>query len=348
LAYHSISPGAKIAPALFETHIKALAASGLPSLLPHELSESRRGFMLTFDDGYADLWTHGFALLKKYNIKALVFVIPSKIGNGAPRPIGQRAFQGSVNQALRESAKAGRAHPGFLRWSELEAMEASGLVNAQSHSYFHRMGWISDGIIGFHLPPHRPAHWSLAQATGGDERPGIPVYKRGSALGHRLYFDDPGLRDHLAEWHAKHCQAGDPHSPRAALTMRKLHEVSDDYRAKYPDRGRWEENEEREKRSIEDIRLARRNLEERLGGRRDELCLPWGHYDRATLSIAAKAGIKRIYTLDKGANPAEDIGFAVSRFEPRSRGKLWLRTRLWIYRSVLRAKAYAWISGRTA
>ncbi|MEW6489751.1 MAG: hypothetical protein AB1578_17820, partial [Thermodesulfobacteriota bacterium] len=56
--------------------------------------------------------------------------------------------------------------------------------------------------------------------------------------------------------------------------------------------------------------------------------------------------IRRVYTLDRGPNPAGRIGFLVNRFEPRARGSLWLRLRLWLYRSTIRADLYARASGR--
>jgi peptidoglycan/xylan/chitin deacetylase (PgdA/CDA1 family) len=346
LTYHSIAPGAKIDPALLEIHLKVLADSGLPSLLPNQLADSSNGFLLTFDDGFADLWTHAYPLLEKYSIKAVVFVIPSRVGRGPVRPQSARAFGGSADMAHREASAGSGGHPAFLRWSELTAMEKSGLINVQSHSYYHRMGWIGDQITGFHLPPNNPAHWSLGQATSGDERPGIPIYRRGSALGHRLYYDDLGLRDFLATWLAKNSLKVPADPKQLAALRRRLFELTSSYRNKYPRMDRWETDAEREDRTMEDILKARRAIEERLGGDRDELCLPWGQYDTATLEVARKAGIRRIYTLDRGSNSAGRLGFTIRRFEPRPRGKMWLKNRLWIYRCAVRAELYRLLSRR--
>lgn len=327
LAYHSVAPGERLGAALFERHLAALAASGLPSLSPAELGRAARGFLLTFDDGFADLWTHGLPLLARYGVKAAVFAIPSRAGEGPPRPQGEVAWEGPPARAHREASLAPGPHPAFLRWSELEALEASGLVTVQSHSWSHRMGWVGDEIVGFH---RGRSHWSLAQCTGGDERVGIPLYLRGSALAHRLYRDAPELRDRLAR--AAQAGASDENLRAAARGAGRG--------------GGWESDAERRARTLDEIVRARQALEARLGGARDELCLPWGEYDETTLACAREAGVRRVYTLDRGPNPAGGVGFLVNRFEPRARGASWLRGRLWVYRSTLRARFYAALSRR--
>ncbi len=343
LTYHSIAPGERITPGLFAGHLGALARSGLPGLLPAELDRARRGCLVTFDDGFADTWTHAFPLLREHGMRAVVFAIPSRAGEGGPRPPGERAFPGRASGAHAGAARSPGPHPGFLRWSELEAMERSGLVEVQSHSWGHAMGWVSDQITGFHLGR---AHWSLPQCTGGDERLGIPLYRRGSALAHRVYRDDPGLRDHMAGWLAQRGGEAYVAERGAGAVARELREELERYRSRHGDRGAWESEGERERRTVEDLVRAREALESCLGGRRDHLALPWGQYDAVTLECAKRAGIRRVYTLDRRPNPVGRIGVLVHRFEPRPRGPWWLRTRLWIYRSTWRTALYGIVSGR--
>jgi peptidoglycan/xylan/chitin deacetylase (PgdA/CDA1 family) len=344
LTYHSIGPGERLGPERFGEHLAALARCGLPSLLPADLDTARRGFLLTFDDGFADLWTHGLQLLQEHHIRAVVFAIPSRTGDGPPRPQGHRAFAGSAKQVHEEAAAVGGVHPGHLRWSELAALEASGLVAVQSHSQQHAMGWIGDEIVGFHLGE---SHWSLPQATGGDQRLGIPLYRRGSVLAHRCFADDKRLRDHLAGWIAG--RGGKEYATELgrAVIVQELRREAQRYRNDNGNGGCWETEDRRRARTIEDLAQAREALERRLGGRRDELCLPWGEYDRVTLDCARQAGIRRVYTLDRGPNPAGEVGFLVNRFEPRARGGAWVRLRLWIYRSTVRTRAYGVLSGRS-
>jgi len=342
LVYHSIAPGERIGPGLFETHLRVLTRSGLPSLAARELDTAQKGFLLTFDDGFSDLWSHGLPLLKAHQVKAVVFAIASRPEEGEPRPQEERLFPGDSGDVLAQSARADGPHPGFLRWSELRKLEESGLVEVQSHSFEHRVVWAGDGIRGFHLGSRGRAHWSLPQATEGDERLGIPLYRRRSSLASRRYWDDPGLRDVLARWMEERGGEAYVASKGVQTVEAELHAEARAYREKHPDRGRWETEEERAERTVLDLARAKETLEARLGGVRDELCLPWGHHDAVTLECARRVGIRRVYTTGRGANPAGRIGYLVQRFGPmrRTNGALWLRWRLWLYRSAYRAGLY--------
>ena len=345
LTFHSVAPGERLGPEILDRHLFVLARLG-GTLSLGDLGGERAGALVTFDDGFADLWTHGLDLLERHGMRAVVFAIPSRAGEGPARPRGRPAWPGRAEEAHAEAARTGGPHPGFLRWSELASLEASGLVEVQSHSWAHAMGWVSDEVVGFHLGRLGRAHWSLPQCTGGDVRPGIPLYRRGSVLAHRLYRDDPGLRDHLARWLEDRGGGAYVAERGAEAVTRELREELARYRSRDGDRGGWETEEERERRTVEDLVRAREALESRLGGRRDHLALPWGRYDAVTLECAKRAGVRRVYTLDRRPNPVGRVGFLVHRFEPRPKGALWLRTRLWIYRSAWRTTIYGILSGR--
>lgn len=346
LAYHSISASEKMKPSLFETHLAVLKRSGLPSLLPTELRAAKSGFLLTFDDGFTDFWTHVFPLLEQYRTRAVVFVIPSRTGEGECRPQGVKAFAGNANLAHQEAGENAGPHDAFLRWAELQAMETSGLVDVQSHTMHHKSVWKGDRVLGFNLGSAGHTHWSLAQITGGDNRLGIPLYSRGSGLAFRRYEDDKGLRDTLAGWVEKRGGAAYIQEAGMEKVAAKLRQLTRDYTDSHGNAGRWETRDERIARTDAEIVDARRVLQDRLGGSRDELCLPWGTYDDITLDCAKRAGINRVYTLDRGVNPVGDIGLCVNRFEPRPRGSWWLKNRLWIYRSVMRCRIYQALSRR--
>jgi hypothetical protein len=165
-------------------------------------------------------------------------------------------------------------------------------------------------------------------------------------LAFRQYEDDKGLRDRLAGWLEK--KGGDAYLHEAGMekVAAELWQLVRDYTESSGELGRWESRDERIVRTDAEIGEARRILQDRLGSSRDELCLPWGTYDNVTLECAVRSGINRVYTLDRGANPAGNIGFCVNRFEPRPRGRWWLKNRLWIYRSHLRCRIYQALSRR--
>ena len=69
---------------------------------------TRREVMITFDDGYADIYTSAFPVLKHFNIKATAFLITDRIGRG-----------------------------GYLDWPAVIKLQESCVIDCQSHSHTH-------------------------------------------------------------------------------------------------------------------------------------------------------------------------------------------------------------------
>jgi peptidoglycan/xylan/chitin deacetylase (PgdA/CDA1 family) len=76
-----------ILPATFETQLKFLQTNNyqpiwikeIPVIVSGTTVPDKKLIALTFDDGYGDFYTDVFPLLKKYNIKATLYVIPGFI-----------------------------------------------------------------------------------------------------------------------------------------------------------------------------------------------------------------------------------------------------------------------------
>ncbi len=77
-----------IVPSLFEGHLKALKKAhyetyfvkDVPDILGGKIHYSTQSAILSFDDGYEDFYTDVFPLLKKYNVRATLYVIYDYIG----------------------------------------------------------------------------------------------------------------------------------------------------------------------------------------------------------------------------------------------------------------------------
>jgi peptidoglycan/xylan/chitin deacetylase (PgdA/CDA1 family) len=95
LLYHHIGcerPGAypslTVEPRRFEQHMRWLSTSGYSTITPSDWlawrnegkALPRRPVMITFDDAYADLCKFAFPTLKKYGLRATVFVVTDLIG----------------------------------------------------------------------------------------------------------------------------------------------------------------------------------------------------------------------------------------------------------------------------
>jgi hypothetical protein len=102
--------------------------------------------VITFDDGYLDNWIWAFPLLKKFKLKATIFVCPEFVDleNGI-RPDSTDLKQG---KATLEDINRN----GYLSWEEMRLMEQSGLVDIQSHTMTHTKYFVSDRLIDFHHP----------------------------------------------------------------------------------------------------------------------------------------------------------------------------------------------------
>ena len=126
LMYHYIraNPGPRdrlgadlsVSPQNFEQQMRWLAANDFHTITLDDLTSAilegdplpPRPVVLTFDDGYADLYTTAFPILKRYGFRATSFVITGKVG-----------------------------WPGYLTWPQMLEMQASGLVQFESHTVDH-------------------------------------------------------------------------------------------------------------------------------------------------------------------------------------------------------------------
>jgi peptidoglycan/xylan/chitin deacetylase (PgdA/CDA1 family) len=141
-----------LTPEGFENHLRFLSEKGLQTVFLDELLEFLRGekrftrpaVALTFDDGHLDNWVYAFPLLKKYSVKATIFVVTSWMTEGVPRvpwdPDGrpeQDLPRIPSHREGKEMAAAGD-YAGGLRWEEARRMEESGLIDIQSHTHLHQ------------------------------------------------------------------------------------------------------------------------------------------------------------------------------------------------------------------
>lgn len=124
LMYHYIDqapatsslPGLYLKPLIFENQLKEIKAAGYNPLFISEIALDlknkqtlpQKSLALTFDDGYQDFYTQAWPLLKKYNIKATLYVIINALDK-----------------------------PGYLKTSELKELAQSGLIEIGSHTFNH-------------------------------------------------------------------------------------------------------------------------------------------------------------------------------------------------------------------
>ncbi|HEY0457962.1 MAG TPA: polysaccharide deacetylase family protein [Pyrinomonadaceae bacterium] len=137
LAYHKIdfpTPDVKIrgaftAPRKFERQIAYLRKKGFQFYAASELIRfylergefPPRSLCLTFDDGWKDNYVNAFPILKKYDARATVFLVP--------------AFIGQTTDAVTADGEGAREH---LSEKDILEMSKSG-VEFASHSFSHKL-----------------------------------------------------------------------------------------------------------------------------------------------------------------------------------------------------------------
>lgn len=105
---------------------------------------AKNSLVITLDDGYLDNWIWAFPLLKKYGLKATIFISPEFVDTRSiVRPNLENVWQGDANYEDLYLT-------GFLSWEEMRLMENSGLISIESHTMSHTKYVVSDKLEGFH------------------------------------------------------------------------------------------------------------------------------------------------------------------------------------------------------
>jgi peptidoglycan/xylan/chitin deacetylase (PgdA/CDA1 family) len=142
--YHHISPascGLTVSPGLFEEHLRYLKKDGWKTLSGDEFLEiiqeeeiPTKCVVLTFDDGFADNYVYAYPILKKYAMKAILFVATSFIEDVE---IKRDDFKPLFHKEAWKLALTERRHEVMCTWRELKEMQGNGVFDIQSHSHSH-------------------------------------------------------------------------------------------------------------------------------------------------------------------------------------------------------------------
>lgn len=129
LLYHNImdnydqSLGAvHISPDEFEQHMAALHGAGYHTITFQQYYDyvmndevlPEKPIIITFDDGYVSNYKFAYPVLKKYNMKATIFILTGRMG-----------------------AEGGEVIYPHFTWEQAKEMQQSGVIDIQSHSDLH-------------------------------------------------------------------------------------------------------------------------------------------------------------------------------------------------------------------
>ena len=150
LMYHHVRPGGGMigaTPEHFEDQLRWLARRGYRTLSTAEFLQHlqqggapRRSVLITFDDGYLDNWVYAAPLLRRYGMQATVFIVTGWVGDGPVRPClddDAPLPDTPEHRECEQRIEAGHAHEVILRWSEIHALRAQGVMEFHSHTHTH-------------------------------------------------------------------------------------------------------------------------------------------------------------------------------------------------------------------
>ena len=256
-----------------------LTADELELSLNDRTSAPERSVVITFDDGLSDVYEVAFPLLKKYQLKIVVFLLPGWIGKS-----------------------------GVLTWNQVQEMHNSGLVDFQSHSMNHTAIFTSPELFDFYNPKYsnmKPWNFPLPQTEKGEKKfvPnswGAPLYKFHSRFSDsKKYFTDKNIRRLCVEHVAKN---GNEEFFEQTNWRGELKAIVNDYQKNNSGDNKFESEKEQEQSILEELRLSKRTIEEKLQDKTiRHFAWPWNQVGVLTARLLVKSGYTTSYMgLTKG------------------------------------------------
>lgn len=302
---------------LAENNYRAIDACELEMLMYGKLKPHPRSVALTFDDGLKQVWTVAFPILRKYGLKAIVFLVPGCISHEQDEP--RRTLQDVWKGEAEESDIFG-IWPGespLVTWPEVRAMHESGHVDFQSHSMWHSLVFNSEEIVDFGRPDYDKhyfgnVHVPLYQSGGAEQtdrelRLGMPLYAAAPRFQVASRFlDDEALREHCIQF--VDSNGGSDFFEREDWE-RELRNLVRRYQERNTPIQRYETPEERDMAVKAELRMAKNAIDSRLGGKSVEhFCFPWYRGAEFARACAWATGHKLVYTDFDPAVPGNVAG----------------------------------------
>jgi hypothetical protein len=255
-----------------------------------------KAVVLTFDDGWGSLWTIGFPLLKRYGMKAVVFIPPGRIGMSKNR---WSNLDDLDDGRCRPEDVVGRDRSSqpLLTWEEIAEMHGSGLVDFQSHSHSHALIRVETKIVDF-VNPRLIAGFNMLEfprsspGTFDDRasiRLGEPLYRTASRLSDaRALIGGERVSDACVDFVER--QGGEEFFQRPDW-RNELAVLARSTARDEPEKWSMETLEEQRMAIRFELSASKRTIEDRLPGKQvHHICYPWHVAGRVTVEEAKRAG----------------------------------------------------------
>ena len=245
--------------------------------------------VLCFDDARASLWTVAMPMLRRYNFCAITFAIPGRIADAdTTRP--------TLDDDAPTADRADLSDRPFVTWPELCALQSSGLVDVQNHTFSHASVFCAERVIDFVTPEFASTHLldRPQMAQNGDpaflqpDDLGAPLYPQRSRMSDAVrYVEDTDTRDRCRTLVR---EAGGTAFFARPGWQRTLQALVDERS------GVFESDETRTHAVQQELDRARTVLEHRLRAPVRHLCFPWGVGGRLAREAARGLGIETAFS----------------------------------------------------
>ena len=261
----------------FEEHIKWIKDKKtfkMEELKNLNYTLPKNSILITFDDGYKNNYTLAFPILKKYNMKATIFL--------NTKFIGKDEF--------------------YLNWDEIKEMYESGLVDFQLHTHSHQLTIKDISVLDFYdeesSPYFKRESYNLFFEGNYDEKKdkeklyGLPVFKLRSKISIAGYKPK---KDFLKKYqNIKQLQKFNKNEKKDFLN-KLFKEKQNEFFDKV--------SEEQFRKTVEfEILENKKIIEKNLGKTPDCLAYPWGHRYNGNREDIRKLGVDIFITTRKGVN----------------------------------------------
>lgn len=261
----------------FEEHIKWIKDKKtfkMEELKNLNYTLPKNSILITFDDGYKNNYTLAFPILKKYNMKATIFL--------NTKFIGKDEF--------------------YLNWDEIKEMYESGLVDFQLHTHSHQLTIKDISVLDFYdeesSPYFKRESYNLFFEGNYDEKKdkeklyGLPVFKLRSKISIAGYKPK---KDFLKKYqNIKQLQKFNKNEKKDFLN-KLFKEKQNEFFDKI--------SEEQFRKTVEfEILENKKIIEKNLGKTPDCLAYPWGHRYNGNREDIRKLGVDIFITTRKGVN----------------------------------------------
>lgn len=335
--YHQVNDLSSVTPELFEEHLKIIKKMGMKTLTISELGNKKnngKNILITFDDGYYDNYRIVFPLLKKYNMKATIFLNTLFIDDIYTEEREIKISKVANYEAVSNYKKTGNGKSlQYMTWLEIKEMKESGLVEFQAHSHKHSPIFSSDKLIGIYEKNPKDMSESFLY---GDVLEGYPEFpKRGEYSTKGIIIDkeffsifkkyyDENLKDKSKKEKIK-------------LGEKFIQENKNNFFF-------YENDSDFLERVEKDFDENRREIEQKLGTKVEYFCWPWGHRNKDIIKFLKKKGIKGFVTTKKGTNSINSNLEMIRRIELRDFTPKKFKLNLLIGKNYILGKIYGWLS----